>query len=162
MNPESAFDTLVADLDYPMFIVTAAAGGERAGCLVGFVTQASIEPSRMLVMLSKANRTYRVAADADELVVHFPNVDNESLAALFGQETDDEVDKFAFCSWDESPAKTPILRGTNGWIAGRILHRFDGGDHVGHLLDITDARAEARLAHLTFQAVRDMEPGHRA
>jgi hypothetical protein len=30
-----SFQALVADLDYPMFVVTTAAGG-RAGCLVGF------------------------------------------------------------------------------------------------------------------------------
>jgi flavin reductase (DIM6/NTAB) family NADH-FMN oxidoreductase RutF len=38
----SAFETIVATLDYPMFIVTTAAEGRRAGCLVGFGTQTSI------------------------------------------------------------------------------------------------------------------------
>ena len=49
---ESTFNSLVGDLDYPMFIVTVCAGGERAGCLIGFATQASIDPSRFLVCLS--------------------------------------------------------------------------------------------------------------
>src|SRR5215208_7631728 len=41
--PLPAFEAIVAQLDYPMFIVTAAAGEERGGCLVGFATQASID-----------------------------------------------------------------------------------------------------------------------
>ncbi len=47
-NTVDAFQTLVADIDYPMFIVTTAADGERAGCLIGFLTQASIKPPRLL------------------------------------------------------------------------------------------------------------------
>ena len=32
---EETFQRLVAQLDYPMFIATVTAGGERAGCLIG-------------------------------------------------------------------------------------------------------------------------------
>lgn len=53
----STFDTLIGSLDYPMFIVTTAAGDDVAGCLVGFATQTSIDPPLVLVCLSRANRT---------------------------------------------------------------------------------------------------------
>ena len=43
------FHALVSGCDYPMFIVTAAAGADRDGCLVGFACQASIDPARLLV-----------------------------------------------------------------------------------------------------------------
>ena len=61
MTTADPFDSLMASLDPPMVVVTAAAGGERAGCLVGFHSQSSIEPARCCVWLSKANHTYRVA-----------------------------------------------------------------------------------------------------
>ena len=59
MSTAEEFHSLVSGLDYPMFVVTAAAPGDRAGCLVGFTTQASIKPPWPLVLLSKSNRTYR-------------------------------------------------------------------------------------------------------
>src|SRR5450759_2929099 len=68
MSTEENFHTLVANVDYPMFIVTAAAHGTRAGCLVGFATQSSIDPPRLLVLLSKINRTYRLSQETDTLV----------------------------------------------------------------------------------------------
>jgi flavin reductase (DIM6/NTAB) family NADH-FMN oxidoreductase RutF len=71
---------LVSELDYPMFIVTVAAAGERAGCLVGFATQCSIDPPRFLVCLSDKNRTYRVAQAADAMVVHLVPRAAEELA----------------------------------------------------------------------------------
>jgi flavin reductase (DIM6/NTAB) family NADH-FMN oxidoreductase RutF len=162
MSTEAEFHSLVSGIDYPMFVVTAAATGARAGCLVGFATQASINPPRLLVLLSKANQTYRVALGSDHLGVHFLHEGNRDLATLFGEQTGDAVDKFAACEWREGPRHTPILRGTRGWVIGRIAARLDAGDHVGHLLDVEQAEAEVSDRPLTFQAVRDMEPGHPA
>jgi flavin reductase (DIM6/NTAB) family NADH-FMN oxidoreductase RutF len=55
-----AFSALVGDLEAPMSIVTVQAGRDRAGCLVGFSTQTSINPPRFLVCLSRRNHTYNV------------------------------------------------------------------------------------------------------
>jgi flavin reductase (DIM6/NTAB) family NADH-FMN oxidoreductase RutF len=164
MATEDAFHDLVAGTDYPMFIVTAAARGELAGCLVGFVTQASIHPPRLMIMLSKANRTYRVAQDTDRLVVHFLHDGNHGLAALFGEQTgdEDEVDKFAACEHRKGPAGEPLLTGTRGWVIGTILARQDAGDHVAHLIDVTAAATETSGPQLAFQAVSDLQPGHPA
>src|SRR5918994_1284699 len=101
MALQPTFNSLVGNLDSPIFIVTAYAGGEPSGCLVGFATQASIDPSRFLVCLSHTNRTYRVGRDADLLGVHFVPEEQAALAELFGGETGDEVDKFERCAWSE-------------------------------------------------------------
>ena len=59
-----AFDRITATLDTPMVIVTARAGDEIDGCLVGFSTQCSIDPAHYLVCLSTNNRTYEIARSA--------------------------------------------------------------------------------------------------
>ena len=134
MEPESTFNSLVGDLDYPMFIVTASGGGERAGCLIGFATQASIDPSRFLVCLSHENRTYHVARDAELLGVHFVPEEQGALAELFGGRTGDEVDKFECCAWREGPGGTPLLDACPNRFVGRVLERLDAGDHDAILL----------------------------
>src|ERR671920_1608506 len=95
----AALDRLVNRLDYPMLVVTAEAGGERAGCLIGFATQCSINPPRFLVCLSDKNYTFRVAQHAPVLVVHLVPGDADELAELFGSHTGDEIDKFEHCAW---------------------------------------------------------------
>src|SRR3954468_19640786 len=107
--PAHAVHELIDELDYPMFIVTVAAGDERAGCLIGFATQCSINPPRFLVCLSNKNRTFRVARDAKILVVHLVPDDAAELAELFGSRTGDEVDKFELCDWSPGPGGTPVL-----------------------------------------------------
>lgn len=157
-----AFHELVGDLDYPMFIATTRGGGERAGCLVGFATQCSIDPPRWLICLSDKNRTCRVAREADALAVHFVPAAAEDLAELFGGTSGDEVDKFARCDWHEGPAGLPILDGCDNWFAGTILARHTLGDHVGYLLEPIASHSGTPLNEFTFHRARRIEPGHEA
>lgn len=157
-----AFDAISERLDYPMCIVTTTDGAERAGCLIGFVAQCSIDPPLLMVWLSKRNRTTRVAGRASSLLVHFPSEDDRELAVLFGATTGDEVDKFARCRWRPGPDGLPLLSDCTRWVAGHVVERLDTGDHVGHLLELFDGAAGAWSGQLGFQSVKDVEPGHGA
>jgi flavin reductase (DIM6/NTAB) family NADH-FMN oxidoreductase RutF len=157
-----AFHDLAGDLDQPMLVVTTAVGEQRAGCLVGFSTQCSIDPPRFLVLLSDKNHTYRVALDAEALAVHVLGEDDLALAELFGQETGDDVDKFTRCDWSHGPAGVPILAGCDAWFVGRVLERERLGDHVAHVLEPIAAERRARVVPLTLRDVAHLEPGHEA
>jgi flavin reductase (DIM6/NTAB) family NADH-FMN oxidoreductase RutF len=156
------FGELLGDLDYPMFVVTVAAGGERAGCLIGFATQASIDPPRFLALISKNNRTYRVAREADALAVHLAPDDEPELVELFGSETGDEVDKFERCDWTEGPRGLPLLADCSSWFAGEVLERLDCGDHVAFLLEPLAARKGHGDEPFPFHRAKRIEPGHEA
>jgi flavin reductase (DIM6/NTAB) family NADH-FMN oxidoreductase RutF len=156
-----AFDGIVGDLEYPMFIVTARVGDELLGCLVGFTTQASIDPPRFIACLSHNNRTYRVGRDAAVLGVHAVPADADDLAQLFGGETADETDKFARCDWHEGPEGVPILDRCENWFAGRVLARWDAGDHDAFLLD-PFVGASGEQDEFTFHRAKRIDPGHDA
>ena len=145
-----------------MIIVTAVApDGRRSGCLVGFSTQCSIHPPRVLACISKANHTLPVASAAPVLALHWLGDDDRDLAELFGGETGDEVDKFERCAWQPGPGGVPVLDGVKGWVAGPVVGRFDVGDHVGFVVEAgAGADEEPSAGQLGFQAVKDVEPGH--
>jgi len=159
---ERALQRLAAATDTPMVIVTAAAAdGRRSGCLVGFSTQCSIHPPRVLVCISQTNHTLQVAAAAPALAVHWLGDDDRGLAELFGGETGDEVDKFERCSWEPGPEGVPVLDGVKGWVAGPVVGRFDVGDHRAFVIDAeAGAVIEPEAGDLGFQDVKDVEPGH--
>ena len=154
------FQRLMGQLDYPLFIVTAAADGERSGCLVGFPSQVSISPQRFLVCLSVKNRTFEVAQCARVLVAHFVPEQATELAVLFGGQTGDETDKFSQCEWREGPGGAPILASLEDWFAGGILGRLDFGDHWCFLLEPIDGEAHHSGAPFTFRRAKWIEPGH--
>lgn len=163
MKPDTSFDDFVDMLDYPMFVVTVQSDGQTGGCLVGFATQASIDPPAFLVGLSTSNRTTSIARTATHLAVHLLPREQLKLAELFGGETGDAVDKFQQCEWHVGPEGSPILDSALAWFVGEIIGRFDMGDHVGHLLaPVSGGTAGAVSRPVFFRDVKDLDPGHGA
>ena len=163
MAGTDAFGDVVGLLNYPMYVVTTAAGGELSGCLVGFATQASIDPPRFLVGISEKNHTYRVARSAERLVVHVLTTDRLDLAELFGERTGDKVDKFSRCEWRPGPGGVPVLDGAAAWFGGPIIDIHPLGDHVGFLIEPDSGEVRDPDARpVMFRDVDDLPAGHPA
>ncbi len=156
------FSEFVDALDYPMFVVTLSHGGERSGCLVGFATQVSIDPPQLLVCISDKNHTHRLAQEAELVAVHLLSPDQHELAALFGEETGDETDKFSHCSWHSGPGEVPLLDEAARHLVGRVLQRLPFADHLGLLLEPVEVSVTERPVAYTLRDAADMEPGHPA
>ncbi|HEY1639464.1 MAG TPA: flavin reductase family protein [Streptosporangiaceae bacterium] len=160
-DPPDAFDAIMASLDAPLVIVTAAASGERAGCLVGFHGQSSIAPQRYCVWLSKANRTYQVALGSEHLGIGFLSAADHDLAERFGTLTGDDTDKFAGLDVAAGPGGVPVLRRWPAWLAVRRTALLDeGGDHVCVVTEPVAAHAGQPFTPLRVSQARDLVPGH--
>jgi len=159
-----AFDRLARAGDGAMIVVTAAYRGERAGCLVGFHTQCSIDPCRGAVWLSKANHTLRVALQATHVGVHYLDRGDMELARLFGELSGDDVDKFERATVEVGPHGVPLLTGCRNRLVGRRTSFVDdGGDHVCFVVEPEAVEAaEEPIALLRLAYVADLQPGHDA
>ncbi len=159
----AALDALVAALDAPMVVVTAADGDDRDGCLVGFHSQLSIEPRRYVVWLSIANRTYQLARRSTHLAVHALAVQDHAIAEHFGATTGDEVDKLADLAWTPGPGGVPVLDALPVHVVGRVVTELElpEADHVGFVLEPVAGRA-SRLAGapLRLGDATDIQAGH--
>jgi len=160
---EHDFNTLMAALDSPLIVVTTADERERAGCLVEFHAQSSIDPQRYCVWLSKANYTYRVALQSSHLVIHFLTADDLPLAELFGTQTVDTVDKFAGLPVDSGPGGAPVLRQCPNWLAVRRIALLDeAGDHVCLTTEPVAARSAGPFRPLRISQAGHLKAGHGA
>ncbi|CAL9352105.1 FMN reductase (NADH) RutF [Streptomyces sp. enrichment culture] len=154
-------DAFLDRLNPEMCVVTAAVGERRAGCLVGFSAQCSMRPVRYVVWLSKLNRTYEVARDADRLTVHLLTRDRHDLAALFGGESGDEVDKFTRVRWRREDDGALVLEDAAAWFVGTVRTRVDGGDHVGFVLEPLRSGGHPEEGPLLrLRDALDISPGH--
>lgn len=158
----SEFQPFAEGVDYSMFVVTTTDGEQNSGCLVGFTTQASIDPPRFLVCLSVTNHTYAVAQRASLLAVHALGPGQRGLARLFGEETGDQVDKFAQCDWRPGLRRVPVIEGCPRVLVGDILEQVPFGDHVGFLLEPVSVEAASSAAGLAFADLGDLSAGHGA
>lgn len=160
MSPDP-FDDIMSCLDNPLIVVTTAEGHERAGCLVSFHAQSSIDPGRYAVWLSKANYTYRVALRATHLGVGFLTSADPSLAERFGTLTGDETDKFAGLRVSLGPGGVPVLEDVPHWVILRRIALLDeGGDHVCVTGEPVAARSSGPFEPLRLSHVGHLRPGH--
>ena len=162
MPSSSEFSPVAESLDPAMAIVTTADGDERAGCLVGFHSQCSIEPFRYAVWLSKANHTYRVATRAPRLAVHFLAREQHALAEHFGGTSGDDLDKFSAYAWQPGPDGVPLLADCpNRMVGHRGVILDESSDHVCVILHDIDVTAAATpFDPLRLSMVTDITPGH--
>jgi flavin reductase (DIM6/NTAB) family NADH-FMN oxidoreductase RutF len=157
------FDVFFSGFDAPVIVVTAATDDlGRSGCLVGFATQCSIYPPRFLACLSVVNHTYGVAKSARSLGVHVLGRDQAELAALFGEATDDKVDKFAQVEWRLGASAAPLLLDCAAWLEGWIGAQLPLGDHVGFLLEPIAAGRGPRPGTLPRSSLSWRKAGHPA
>jgi flavin reductase (DIM6/NTAB) family NADH-FMN oxidoreductase RutF len=153
----------MSELDPALIVVTTAVGDERAGCLVGFHAQSSIEPPRYCVWLSKANHTYRVALRSTHLAVHYLTSDDMSLAKRFGTLTGDTTDKFEGLPWVAGPGGVPILTDCpNRLTVKRIALLDEGGDHVCVVTQSLSTEYGGPFEPLRLSQASHLQPGHEA
>lgn len=158
---DDRFGDIASSLDTPLIVVTAAEGQQRAGCLVGFHSQSSIEPLRYCVWLSKANYTYRVALHSTHLAVHFLTSADVPLAERFGTQTGDNVDKFADAPTSVGPGGVPVLKDCPHWLVGRRTMLVDnGGDHVCMMIEPVAVHTGGSFQPLRLSQAVHLQPGH--
>jgi flavin reductase (DIM6/NTAB) family NADH-FMN oxidoreductase RutF len=158
---DDAFATIMSSLDTRLVVVTTAVDEERAGCLVGFHAQSSIDPPRYCLWLSKANHTYRVALRATHLGIHFLSSHDLRLAELFGTLTGDDTDKFADLPFEPGAGGVPVLRDVPNWLVVRRIALLDeGGDHVCVVTEPVAAGSGGQFDPLRLSHAEHLEPGH--
>lgn len=162
-DARQAFEAFVSAANYSMLVLTTARRGtRRAGCLVGFATQCSIEPQRFLVCVSKANATARLVRQVRYVGVHQLGAEQHELARLFGEQSGDWTDKFTACGWHAGAHGVPVLDDAPAWMVGRIVTRVGLGDHTGLVLAPVAGGRHRDGAPLMFDAVKTLDAGHPA
>jgi flavin reductase (DIM6/NTAB) family NADH-FMN oxidoreductase RutF len=156
-----AFDALMAALNPPLIVLTTAAEGERAGCLVGFHAQSSISPERYCIWLSKANHTYRTGLRAGHFAVHFLTSDDLDLAEAFGTRSGEDTDKFEGLDVELDPHGVPLLQACPHRLSlERLAVLDDGGDHVCLTTTVSSAHTAGGFVPLRVSDASRLDPGH--
>jgi flavin reductase (DIM6/NTAB) family NADH-FMN oxidoreductase RutF len=124
-------------LDTTACVVTTAHAGRPAGCLVTYVTPASVTAARprLVVLTSHENLTHELVERSGVLAVHPLARGQEEWVRHFGFQSGRTVDKFAGLAWQPGETGAPLLADAVGWLEGRVLDSMDCGDHTARLVD---------------------------
>src|SRR5260221_13825810 len=96
MTDFAAVSQVFLQTDREVWLVTARAGGERAGLIATFVSQASIVPDgpRVVGGLAKQHHTAPIVERSRGFVLHLLTEDQIDLVWRFGLHSGRDVDKW--------------------------------------------------------------------
>jgi flavin reductase (DIM6/NTAB) family NADH-FMN oxidoreductase RutF len=128
---------LLDRLDTTACVVTTTYEGRPAGCLVTYLTPASITARRprLVVLTSHENLTHELVGRSGVLAVHPLARGQDEWVRRFGLQSGRDVDKFADLPWQPGETGAPLLDDALGWVEGRVLDSMDCGDHTARLVE---------------------------
>jgi flavin reductase (DIM6/NTAB) family NADH-FMN oxidoreductase RutF/DNA-binding IclR family transcriptional regulator len=127
---------------YPtgVVVVTATdASGQPVGMTIGSFSSVSLDPPLIAYLPMRTSRTFERMRTAERFCVNILAGDQEDLCRRFASGPRD----FSGVAWTRSPAGTPLLEGTVGWIECTTYDVSDAGDHylvLGRVADLAVSR----------------------
>lgn len=116
-------------------IVTTCDGeGRDVGLTANSFNSVSLDPPMVLWSLAKTSTSLDVFSNAPHFAVHILAADQEHLSNRFAKKG---IDKFAGLPLRRNAAGVPLLGGCTALFQCRTAYRYEGGDHVIFVGEVT-------------------------
>lgn len=134
----SAIDSVLRLVDREIWIVTAASGGRRGGLCATWVSLASLDPDRPVVVagLAPNHFTTELVQSADCFGLHLLRTDQTPLALNFAIGSGRDRDKLAGLASHIGSTGAPMLDDCLATLECRVVARFDSGDRWYYWADV--------------------------
>lgn len=139
-------------MSYGLYVVSAEADGQKAGCVINTATQVTAEPARLMVAVHKDNVTTGVieragafTVTAIDMTADMPYIGN------FGFRTSANYDKFEKYGCETSAVGSPYSpEHACALFACKVVQTVDVGTHLLFIGDVVDARKLSDEEPLTY------------
>jgi 3-hydroxy-9,10-secoandrosta-1,3,5(10)-triene-9,17-dione monooxygenase reductase component len=108
-------------------VTTQGADGKDYGLTANSFNSVSMDPPMVLWSLGKKSSSLPVFAATDHFAVHILAADQEAVSNRFSKSG---TDKFAGSTLTRGHGGAPLLDGCSARFECRVVHRYEGGDHV--------------------------------
>lgn len=151
-------ESVLSNLTFGEFIITAHKAGKDNGCIVNSAVQVSLDPLLISVSLTKDSLTCEMI---DESKFFTLSVLDESapfeLYKHFGYQSGKDIDKFkglAKCK-RLSNGTMAITLGTNAYLTARVKTQMDLGKYILFIGEVTECEAISDTKSATYAYYQD-------
>ena len=154
---------VAAQLDPPLWLVTAADSERRGGFIATTAAQASIvsEMPRQLITVNKRHYTHGLIEASGAFAMHLIDETQLDLVWRFGLQSGRDLDKFSGLLCRIGTTGSPLLPTALGWFDCRVEDRMDSGDRTIYLVAVVDGRLERTDLPLTNRRFFEIAPPDR-
>jgi flavin reductase (DIM6/NTAB) family NADH-FMN oxidoreductase RutF len=136
--PLSPVDVVLKLIDREVWIVSAAAGARRGGLCATWVSVASIDPGRPVVVVGLAPNhfTAELVQTSGVFGLHLLRSDQTAAALDFAIGSGRDRDKLAERPLRPSATGVPLLADCLAWLECRVFARHETGDRLYFWADV--------------------------
>ncbi|GJH11650.1 flavin reductase [Caballeronia novacaledonica] len=116
-------------------VTTKGEDGKDYGLTANSFNSVSMDPPMVLWSLGKKSSSLPVFAATAHFAVHILAADQERLSNQFAKSG---TDKFAGCKLARGDGGVPLLEGCSARFECRVVHQYEGGDHVIFVGEVTN------------------------
>ena len=144
--------TALFTMSYGLYVVSAEADGQRAGCVINTATQVTALPPRLMVAVHKDNVTTGVIQRAGAFTVTAIDMTAEMpYIGNFGFRTSANFDKFEKYGCEISAVGSPYSpEHVCALFACKVVDTVDVGTHLLFIGDVVDAQRLSDEEPLTY------------
>lgn len=117
-------------------VTTRDQDGLPVGVTANSFNSVSVDPPMVLWSLSKTSYSLSAFSEADHFAVHILSCEQQSLSNRFAQRGED---KFRDVEIEDGPA--PLLTGCTARFVCKTAYKYEGGDHIIYVGEVTDYAA---------------------
>lgn len=148
-------------LSYGVYIITAADGHTKAGCVVNTFNQVTSTPARVSVAVNKDNFTTGVilASGRFEATVLAESAPME-LIGRFGFQSSADIDKFADTQYALDEAGVPyVAEHAVAHFGARVIESIDVGTHMLIVGEVEEAAVLSDAQPMTYAYYHEVKGG---
>ena len=143
-------------LTYGLFVLTAKERDKDNGCIVNTVSQVTINPNCIAVVVDKKNYTHDMIIRTNEFNVSVLTEKSKfDTYKHWGFQSGADVDKTKQITFKRSKNGLIYLTGeTNAFISAKVISSTDLGTHTLFLADVTEAEVLSSDESVTYSYYR--------
>lgn len=145
-------ETVMYQLTYGLFVLTAREGEKDNGCIVNTVSQVTAKPNQIVVTVNKNNYTHDMISQTGVFNV---SVLTESSSfetyRHWGFQSGAQVDKVAEIAYKRSENGLIYLaEETNAYLSAKVLSEVEFGSHTMFIAEVTDGALLSKEPSVTY------------
>jgi len=140
---KSQIDVALRLVDRELWIITSADGNRRGGLLATWVSAASIDPERPILLagIGPNHFTAELVQSSRAFAAHLLRPGQIELAWNFAHGSGRDRDKLAGLEIETDETNSPILTNCLAWFDCRVFADYDSGDRLFFWADVSSAHA---------------------
>jgi flavin reductase (DIM6/NTAB) family NADH-FMN oxidoreductase RutF len=136
---QAAKRTVLRQISYGLYVVTAVAGDERGAFTANWLSQASFDPPLVMVSVERDSHSLPIIRAAGRFAVNVLETGQRELAGHFGKKARHVGDKLAGIPHHPSSSGQPVLDQALGYVVCEVAGELEAGDSVIVLGEVVEA-----------------------